>query len=99
MPLLTGKGALQRDAIFWHFPHYRGRVVPYSIVRAGPWKLIKRYEGKPFELFNLADDLSEQHDLAAAQPAKVKELDARLRQWLEQVGARMPKANPEYRGG
>jgi len=74
---------LDREAIFWHFPHYRGNLVPYSIIRAGDWKLIKRYEGTTFELFNLADDLSEQVDLAGAMPAKVAELDAMLQQWLE----------------
>ncbi|MCH7873262.1 MAG: sulfatase, partial [Planctomycetes bacterium] len=46
LPLLSGGRAPQREAVYWHFPHYRGSVVPYSIVRAGDWKLIKRYEGK-----------------------------------------------------
>ena len=93
-----GAKALDRDAIFWHFPHYRGRgVVPYSIVRAGDWKLIKRYEGKEFELFNLRQDLSERNDLAQAMPEKVRELDARLRQWLGHTNAKLPKPNPNYK--
>jgi len=63
---------LEREALFWHFPHYRGKdVVPYSIVRAGDWKLIKRYEGKTFELFNLRDDLGETTDLSETYPEKV----------------------------
>ena len=86
-----GTDPLDREAIFWHFPHYRGDIVPYSIVRAGKWKLIKRYEGKTFELFNLADDLSEQMDLSASMPEKVAELDAILRQWLEQTDAKLPR--------
>ena len=91
-PLLKGAGDLGREAIFWHFPHYRGQdVVPYSIVRAGDWKLIKRYEGTEFEMFNLREDLSEEHDVAAQMPARVKELDARLRAWLRETGAKMPK--------
>jgi arylsulfatase A-like enzyme len=91
MPLLTQKGALARDAIYWHFPHYRGEVVPYSIIRKGEWKLIKRYEGKTFELFNLNDDIGEQRDLADKMPEKVKELDARLKEWLIHTNAKMPK--------
>ena len=95
-PALTG-GSLAREAIFWHFPHYRGRgIPPYSIIRAGHWKLIKRYDGKPFELFNLRDDLSETTDLAAKMPDKVKELDAKLVAWLEATGAKVPKPNPDY---
>ena len=97
MPLLTRRGALTRDAIFWHFPHYRGRVVPYSIIRSGPWKLIKRYEGPTFELFNLDKDLGETADLAPTTPDKVRELDAKLVAWLQHVHARMPKPNPAYK--
>jgi arylsulfatase A-like enzyme len=85
---------LEREAIFWHFPHYRGKVVPYSIVRAGDFKLIKRYEGKTFELFNLKDDLSEENDLSEKMPEKVKELDATLIKWLQSSNARLPRPNP-----
>jgi len=92
------EGAIERDALFWHFPHYRGSdVVPYSIVRAGRWKLIKRYEGPTFELFDLAADLGETTDLAAERPEIVAALDQRLGAWLAETGARMPRANPDYR--
>ncbi len=92
----NGTKPLDRDAIYWHFPHYRGDVVPYSIVRAGDWKLIKRYEGKTFELFNLKDDLSEQHELSANMPQRVKQLDAKLIEWLKAANAKLPMPNPDY---
>ena len=91
-----GASKLSRDAIFWHFPHYRGGIVPYSIIRAGDWKLIKRYEGKTFELFNLKTDLSEKNDVSQQLPEKVKELDAKLSGWLRATGAKMPRQNPAY---
>jgi arylsulfatase A len=90
MPLLTQKGSLGRDAIYWHFPHYRGEVVPYSIIRKGDWKLIKRYEGKIFELFNLKEDIGEKHELAEKIPEKVKELDTQLNDWLKFTDAKLP---------
>ncbi len=97
VPLLKGSGKLKREAIFWHFPHYRGKdVVPYSIVRKGDWKLIKRYEGKKFELFNLKDDLSEKNDLSDKMPEKVRELDKILVKWLKETKAKLPKENPDY---
>jgi arylsulfatase A-like enzyme len=96
VPLLKQAGHLNRDAIFWHFPHYRGRIVPYSIIRCGDWKLIKRYEGKTFELFNLKNDLSEKNDRSAEQSEKVKELDSKLTVWLKATNAKLPKTNPEY---
>jgi len=86
---LRSDGAEPRGHLL--FPHYRGSIVPYSIIRAGDWKLIKRYEGTTFELFNLADDLSEQNDRAGAMPEKVAELDAMLGQWLEHTNARLPR--------
>ena len=69
-------------------------VVRIGIFRAGDWKLIKRYEGKPFELFNLKDDMSESIDLAEKLPEKVKALDTRLQQDLRRINAKMPKPNP-----
>jgi arylsulfatase A-like enzyme len=93
----NGTKPLDREAIFWHFPHYRGNIVPYSIIRAGGWKLIKRYEGKTFELFNLKADLPEKNDLSENMPEKVKELDAKLTRWLRATGAKLPRPNSDYR--
>ena len=92
----NGTRKLNRNALYWHFPHYRGKVVPYSIIRDGNWKLIKRYEGKEFELFNLKSDLSEKTDLSELFPAKVRQLDAKLRRWLRLTGAKLPRLNPDY---
>ena len=92
-----GKSSLGRDALYWHFPHYRGGLAPYGIVRAGNWKLIKRYEGPTYELYDLAADLSEKTDLAEKRPDLVKELDAKLMAHLREVGAKHPRKNPGYR--
>ena len=97
-PVLAGTGKLKRDAIYWHFPHYRSRTIPpYSIIREGPWKLIKRYDGTRFELFNLEKDLSETTDLAERMPDKVKQLDAKLTAFLKSSGAKIPRPNPNYK--
>ncbi len=94
--LLTQKGSLERENIFWHFPHYRGEILPYSIIRSKDWKLIKRYEGQIYELFNLREDLSEEFDLSEKHPEKVVELNQKLEAWLKDTGAKMPKLNPNY---
>ncbi|MCB1061382.1 MAG: sulfatase [Verrucomicrobiae bacterium] len=90
-----GETALDRGALFWHFPHYRHAPGPYSIVRQGDWKLIKFWEG-PMELFDLKNDLSESTNLANSQPEKVKELEDLLMSRLEADGARLPKPNPDF---
>ncbi len=97
LPVLKRTGTLDRDALFWHFPHYRGGLGPYSIIRQGDWKLIRRYDGDRRELYHLGKDLSETTDLAEKMPEKVEQLDAQLDAWLKATGAKLPRANPDYR--
>ena len=96
LPLFRGENNIKRQSLFWHFPHYRGKINPYSIIRNGDWKLIKRYDGKPFELFNLKNDLSEKNDLSQDMPEKVKELNEEIMIWLLKTKAKVPRANPDY---
>ena len=98
IPVLKQTGMLNRDALYWHFPHYRFARGPYSIIRSGDWKLIKWYQGNEFELFNLADDLGETRDLAEEMPERVGQLDDKLTAWLESAGAKLPRPNPDYTG-
>lgn len=99
MPLLRATGRLKPRKLYWHFPHYwwGTRIKPYSIIRNGDWKLIRHHEDGRRELYNLARDLGETTDLAGKMPEKVAELDAKLSAWLKQVGAKLPKPNPEYK--
>jgi arylsulfatase A-like enzyme len=48
-------------------------------IRSGDWKLLVQGENKKSlpELYNLAEDIGEKHDLAATHPEKVKELMAK----------------------
>ena len=92
------KETLDRDSLFWHFPHYRlgKEIVPYSIIRQGKWKLIKRYEGKEYELFDLAVDPGEKKDTSTEMPEQVEHLSTELEQWLKDTGAKVPRPNPDY---
>ena len=100
-PVLLEGADLDRDDLFWYFPHYRyNQVGPYAIVRSGDWKLIRYFDGEPYgvgeaELFNLADDLGEENDLAAQRPEKVQELEEKLEAWLTDVEARRFETNPD----
>jgi arylsulfatase A-like enzyme len=98
LPILKETGEVQRDAMYWHYPHYGNQGgSPAAGVRAGDWKLIQFFEGDRFELYNLKDDVSETHDLAAEHPEKVNELKAKLRKWQQDVGARFPTPNPDFK--
>jgi arylsulfatase A len=97
LPLLTQKGALQREAIYWHYPHYSNQGgPPAGAVRKGDYKLIEFYEDGRLELFNLKDDIGERRNLVRADPKKAAELHALLKRWRESVGAVMPAPNPGY---
>jgi len=52
--------------------------------------------GPRTELYNVRADIGETHDLAAAQPEKVKELSAALAVWWKDTGAKFPEKNPAY---
>ncbi len=98
-PALRG-GTLDRDAIFWHYPHYNQhpQSFPSGVVRAGDWKLIEAYETGKLSLYNLANDLGETNDLSEREPKKLAQLHERLKQWRTDVGADPMRPNPEYNG-
>ena len=97
-PLLEGEDSLNREAIFWHFPHYNRHPssFPSSVIRRGPWKLIETFDPEGFELYNLEDDLSETTNLAAEHPELVAELRVQLEAWRHEVGAQMMEPNRDY---
>ena len=98
--LLHQSGKLERDELFWHYPHYQhyqlGGATPYSAIRKGDFKLIEFLDDMRVELYNLTDDIGEQHNLAAKMPEKVHELRERLHAWRKEVGAQMPTRNANY---
>jgi arylsulfatase A-like enzyme len=85
---------LNRDALFFHYPHYYATTTPVSAVRVGDWKLLEYYEGGRAELYNLKDDPGESRDRANDEPQRVKELLDRLHAWRKAIGAQDPLPNP-----
>jgi arylsulfatase A-like enzyme len=98
MPLVEQSGRIDRETLFWHFPHYwwGGRLTPYSVVRHGDWKLIRWYGNGADELYDLGADLGETADLAAGMPERSRELGSMLDAWLAETGAKLPRPNPGY---
>ena len=105
LPLLRQSGTIQREDLFFHYPHYSpqgGR--PGGAIIAGRYKLIVSYEqeidaGDPLdavELFDLEKDVGEQHNLARTLPDKAGDLYRRFKLWQDRVGAQRMKRNPEY---
>lgn len=99
-PLLKGGKKIDRDAVYWHFPHYsnHGLQSPGGAVRAGDFKLIEYFENGTVQLFNLAKDPGEKNDISASDPATAKRLTEMLHNWRKQVGAKMMQPNPNFQG-
>lgn len=96
LPLLDGSSkTLERDTLFWHYPHYH-RTLPYGAIRQGNWKLIEFFEDGRLELFDLQKDPFEENNLAEKEPEKAVSLLATLREWRKEVGAQMMTPNPKY---
>lgn len=72
IPFLTGERTdAPHNELFWRM----NRRIAF---RQGDWKVVQHDgSGQRWELYNLADDLSEQHDLATEFPDKLKSLVSR----------------------
>jgi len=99
-PLLKEQpGRLTRSepALIFHFPHYgEGSQVPQSAIVLGDYKLIKDHASGAVRLFNLAADLSEEHDPSAKEPGLTRTMEGHLARRLEETKAQMPTPNPDY---
>ncbi len=96
VPLLNASAEeLDREAIYFHYPHYH-HSEPAGAIRVGPWKLIEFFDGQPLELYHLEDDLGETTNLAEKMPERARRMQEMLAGWRRAVGARMPKPNPKY---
>jgi len=96
-PLLRGRAAPKRDALYWFYPHYSnqgGR--PGAAIRAGEWKLIRWFEDDSAELYNLTADPGETKNLAAEKPQVAAELRSKLDRWLDARYVTLPAPNPKY---
>lgn len=93
VPLLTKKGELDRDALYFHYPNYafhkKNRLG--SAIREGQHKLILRYDDDSVELYNLDSDLGEQNNLANEKPDLANRLRRKLVDHLKESGAKFPQ--------
>jgi len=92
IPFVKGeKQGLPHEALFWRCrPHYTNYAV-----RQGDWKLVycsQQHSPAKDMLFNLAEDVGEQHDLAMKYPEKLAELKKRYEAWSTEVDADCVKA-------
>ncbi len=97
VPVLNGQKREVHETLFWDYPHYHGSGwVPGTAIRKGDWKLIHFYEDDRYELYNIKEDITEEHNRLGENPEKFNELKQELELMMEETGAVMPKANPDW---
>jgi arylsulfatase A len=93
-PVLRGTASgLEPRQLFWEMPigvHIRHFTNRRWAVREGDWKLLRERQGKPLELYNLADDPREQRNLADVHPDVVERLEQAFHAWRKDVYAEAP---------
>lgn len=67
VPAFAKDGSIKHDYLWWYHENNRA-------IRVGDWKLVSKGVEGSWELYDLRNDRCELNDLAAKNPAKVKEL-------------------------
>lgn len=96
--LAKGSETTRSSPLFWHFPNVwtpypKDRHVgyqPHSVIRSGDWKAIYFYEPGRWELYNIANDLAENDNLADKEPARLSELAGMLLERLKTTQSPWP---------
>ena len=96
--LKTGKEPQDDRAIFWLLRLGRNKALHSWGIRQGPWKFwrgpLRAEDGKQFfdeanspksGVFNIPNDIHEDHDLSRTEPEKRRELEAKLGEWMQTI--------------
>ena len=101
-PVFDDKSNLiKRDELYWHYPHYHigSGMEPASAMRWKDYKLIQWHKPtllnleKQIELYNLKLDPGEKNDLSQVEPEIAILMRNKLKNWIIEIDANMPKIN------
>ncbi|MEM1305729.1 MAG: sulfatase/phosphatase domain-containing protein, partial [Planctomycetota bacterium] len=82
--------------LYFHYPHNR-TTMPHSAIVSGDWKVMHFYERPDLPmLFNLSTDAGEVRNIAGKKPGVHERLHNAMFEYFGEVGARIPKLNPNY---
>ena len=74
LPVLTAGTPSPHESFYWA---YRS----HAALRKGDWKIVREKPNQSWQLFHLAEDISESRDLAESEPDKRAELVAEFDRW------------------
>lgn len=74
LPVLMEGAASPHESFYFQYGSH-------AALRKGDWKIVREKPNHAWQLYNLANDLSEMHDLAGECPQRVKDLEAAFAEW------------------
>ena len=74
---------------------------PAMAVHDGDWKLVRIFHygedgAHDYRLYNLREDIGEQHNLAATHPEMLRSLDRLIEDYIADAGVAVPLPNPNF---
>lgn len=84
--------------VFWYKPVYNHKVFGRCsmTMRRGKWKMIYAFIDEVVELYDIENDISEEHNLVSDYPELAEEMTAAAFQWLDDTDAPRLKPNPDF---
>lgn len=98
-PALQGKAPFVPAPVFIQGTSNRSTVEPLQAVVQGPYKLIRGTGSGSAQLYDLAADPGEQHDVAEANPEVVETLSTLLKNWSESFTSTFPAPGQDENRG
>jgi arylsulfatase A-like enzyme len=103
-PTLFGQGNQQKhECLYWEWPAYDWgkRIYPENglmqAVRCDDWKMLRHKTDQPWELYDLSEDVGEEHDLADQNPEVVEKLSDWIRRNRTDMVPQIEPEKPEGR--
>lgn len=86
LPLFTGKKLDRKMPLYWRYDKALSK--PFTVaMRQGDWKILADNEMTQFELYNLPEDIAEQHNLAESQPQRLEAMKETLAKLHAEIDA------------
>jgi arylsulfatase A-like enzyme len=82
-PTLAGERPSPHEALYWVWG--QGPRQQWRGMRQGNYKLVRRADVEPWQLYDLSRDIGEEHDLAAAKPEMMRQLVNRFEAWQQSI--------------
>jgi arylsulfatase A-like enzyme len=81
---LAGEAPSPHKALHWVWP--QGRRQQWRAMREGHFKIVRRADNEPWQLYDLSADIGETNDLAKERPEQLQAVVAKFEQWRASAG-------------